>query len=428
MDRGVRLSVSVLVSTWVARYLGPENFGLLNFAASLTAIFAAVVPLGIDGLVVRDLITRRENRGSLIGTTLGLRLGAAITCSLLAAAYVAIARPGDMAAMLLTVILSAGLIAQAFEAGELMFQAHTDIGRLVLPRLVLFGTLNALKVALILKGYSVFWFAALTAAEQVASGLVTAIYLKRYQNFRSRLHFTFAEARGLVRKGYPLAIAAFAVIVYMKGGQLMLAQMLGDREMGLYAAAIRFPDCALFLPTALAISVVPALLRAHQTGGAAYEAGLLAYMRLSALMGLAVALPLALAAPWLMQFLFGDAYASAWATMSVYVLAMPFMFLGVARTQHLLNEGQMRLSLAFSIIGLVINLGLNFALIPVIGKMGAAIATVASQALSAVLASFIHPASRRLGQLQCLALCTPWLALRDYRRQRRSDVIANQAA
>ncbi|MGH8019287.1 MAG: oligosaccharide flippase family protein, partial [Opitutaceae bacterium] len=102
MDRGVRLSISVLVSTWVARHLGPENFGLLNFAASLSAIFAAIVPLGIDGLVVRDLISRRQDRGGIIGTTLGLRLAAAITSAAIAAAYVMIARPGDTAAMLLT--------------------------------------------------------------------------------------------------------------------------------------------------------------------------------------------------------------------------------------------------------------------------------------------------------------------------------------
>ncbi len=428
MDRGTRLSISVLVSTWVARYLGPENFGLLNFAASLTAIFAAVVPLGIDGLVVRDLLTRSEDRGKIVGTTLGLRLVAAIMFVLLAAGYVMIARPGDMAAMLLTVILGAGLIAQAFEAGELVFQARTDMGKLVVPRLVLFVFLNGLKVALILQSYSVFWFAGLTAAEQIASGLITSIYLKRYRHFGARLEFTFRQARDLVIQGYPLAFASLAVIVYMKGGQLILAQMLGDREMGLYAAAIRLPDCALFLPTALATSVVPTLLRAHSRGGNEYEGSLLAYMRLNALMGLMVAAPLALGAPWLMQLLYADAYAPAWRTMSVYVLALPFMFLGVARTQHLLNERQMSLSLVFSLIGLAVNLGMNFALIPVLGKMGAALATVASQALSAVLASFLHPSTRRLGRLQCLALLTPWLALRDYRRQRDREAIANSAA
>ncbi|MGH8020346.1 MAG: polysaccharide biosynthesis C-terminal domain-containing protein, partial [Opitutaceae bacterium] len=283
-------------------------------------------------------------------------------------------------------ILAVGLIAQAFEAGELVFQAHTDMGKLVLPRLALFVALNALKVALILQSYSVFWFAGLTAAEQIASGLVTTTYLKRYRHFGRRLEFTFKHAREFMIQGYPLAFSA------------------------------------------LATSVVPALLRAHVRGGREYEESLLAYMRLSALMGAVVALPLALGAPWLMQLLYAEAYAPAWRTMSVYVLALPFMFLGVARTQHLLNERQMSLSFGFSLVGLAVSLGMNYAFIPVLGKMGAALATVASQALSAVLASFLHPRTRRLGHLQCLALLTPWLALRDYRRRSHREPVANSAA
>jgi PST family polysaccharide transporter len=415
-DRGVRLLVGLVVATWIARYLGPGGFGLLAFAASLTAIFAAVVPLGIDGLVVREILGRPEERGATLGTTLWLRLSCAAVCLALAIGYVVTARPGDGPALALTLILGVGLFAQAFETGELMYQAHSDMGRLVRPRLALFLGINVIKVVAIVNGASVFWFAALTAGEQIASGLITALLLRRYKHFGTRLGFTPGTARLLLRQGYPLAISSLAIIVYMKGGQLMLAQMLGDVEMGLYAAAIRIPDCVLFLPTALATSVVPALVRAHAAGGSAYESAMIAYMRASALLGIAIALPLTLAAPWLIELLFAEAYASAWTTMAIYVWALPFMFLGVARTQHLLNERSMNISLWFSLLGLALNLGANYALIPAMGRNGAALATLVAQIGSAVFASFLFPSTRRLARLQCLALLTPWLALRDARR------------
>ena len=134
-DRGVRLTVGVIVTSWSARYFGKENFGLLNYAFALVTVFAAVIPLGMDALVVRDIIRDESAAGRLIGTVMGFRGATALGCALLSVVAAWLLRPGERLLLAIVSLYAVGAIAQAFESGELLFQARIQMRRLVVPRL-----------------------------------------------------------------------------------------------------------------------------------------------------------------------------------------------------------------------------------------------------------------------------------------------------
>ena len=183
---------------------------------------------------------------------------------------------------------------------------------------------------------------------------------------------------------------------------------MGDAALGVYAAAIRVPEAATFLPMVLASSLLPSLLRSRAEGPKAYDFALQRFFRINTLISLSICLPVSLAAPWIIRFLYGTTFSEAGPILAVYVWSLPFLFLGVARGQHLLNELLTHLPLWFSGFGLTVNLLACFLLIPRLGPMGAAIATVLSQFVSAFLSSFLHPKTRSVGRQQWLAIVTPW--------------------
>lgn len=408
VDRGVRLVVGLLVGSWVARYLGQAGFGLLSYALAFVGIFSALAPLGMDALAVREIIRAPEQGGRWIGTVIGFRALAALVFALLGCALIVVLRPHDVQAWSLVALLSMGAIFQALDSGELWFQAKTQMRRLVMPRLLLMLGMNALKIYAILRGAGVIWFAAFTALEQVIGGALTWLFVRRSLGADNRPFFETARGYALLRECWPLAVSALAVVLYMKLSQLVVGQLLGDASLAIYAAAIRIPEAALFLPVILSSSLLPSLLRSRAQGVHAYRVARLRFLRMHALLALAICVPVCLGAPWIIHFLYGDAYRDAAPVMAVYTWSLLFVFLGVARAQHLLNERQTHLPLWYSVLGLLVALVGCFVLIPRWGPMGAAAATVIAQLVSAFLSSFIHPTTHEIGREQWRALLTPW--------------------
>jgi O-antigen/teichoic acid export membrane protein len=396
-DRGVRLMVGVVVGSWVARYLGKQDFGLLSYSLALVSIFAALTPMGMEALVVREIIMDPRRGGKWLGTVIGFRAMAAVVASLLALSLAVGLRPGDTRAWTMVCTLSVGTMFQALESGELWFQAHTQMRRLVLPRLLLFTVMSVLKIT-----------ALLTASEQIVSGGITWVIVRHSLGRDNRLTFIPALGWKVLQKCWPLAISALAVILYMKVSQLVLSGMAGDAALGIYAAAIKLPEVATFLPGVLASSLLPWLMRSRAEGKQAYGAALQKFFRINTLMALSITVPVSIAAPWIIHTLYGAGYSEAGPVLAVYVWALPFLFLGVARGQHLLNELMTQFPLWFSVAGLAVNLVACLVLIPRLGPMGAAMATVISYMAAAFLSSFVHPKTRDVGRKQLLAMLTPW--------------------
>lgn len=412
-DRGIRLLVGIVVGVWSARYLGKANFGIFNYVLGLTAMFMAPTPLGMEGLAVREIIQHPKRAGTSLGTVILFRAMASVVLSICCLTVLTLwLRPHDSLSFILAAYLVVGGIMQSLESGELLFQARTEMRRLVVPRFALFGLINVIKVALIINHFSLIWFGALTGFEMVMGGLITLTFLKRLLGDGGPMGIDWKWGQELLKQSWPLAIGAVAVIVYMKIGPIILGHYFDDASLGAYYAGIRIPDAAGFLPMILASSMLPGLMRRGPLSGENYREGLLHYFRINALMGYCICIPLSVGAPLIIHRLYGNTYAEAAPIMAVFVWSLLFIFMGVARGQHLINERMTTLPLFFSILTLAVNLGFNMVLIPRNGLIGAALATVLSQFCAGVACSFLFPRIWWVGRYQLLALATPWLALR----------------
>lgn len=309
-EKGVRLVLSVGVGFWVARYLGPERFGILNYGLALVGLVSLLAELGLENVVRRDLIRTPGRTTEWVATSAGLRLAGGV------AAYGVLAiilwRGGmrDSERMLVAV-LGLTLFQPAFMVADLWFQARLQARFTVWAQGLALAVGAGVRVALIVGGASLTTFAwAVVGEAAIACALV--MFLARRAGLRWPLRaFDGVVARQLLREAWPLLLSGIAVMLYLRIDVIMLRRMVGEAEVGIYAAATRFTEIWYFLPVALASSALPSLLRAREKDAATYRARLQTWYDLNAGLAYVLAVGSALAAPWLIRVAYGPAFAAA---------------------------------------------------------------------------------------------------------------------
>lgn len=400
-DKGLRVVVGVLIGAWIARYLGPAQFGELAYAVAFAAFFQILAQLGLDNLVVRDIGWDRNNAPERLGTALRLRLLAGFVCWAAAIAGVALVRPGDRDALVLVSIVAGSVVFQAADTVDLWFQSQTQSRRSVMAKGAAYLIATAVKVGLILWQAPLVAFALVVLVEAMLSALALLIAYRRYPAPAAWI-WQSSRAGELLREAWPLLIAGLAIVLYMRVDQVMLRELVGEAELGIYSAAVSLSSVWYVIPIAICSSLAPSFSRMKRESESAY---LEALERLFALMwavSLCLSVATALCAGFIVELLFGAAYGAAAPVLAIHVFANVPIALGVAQSLWITNERRPEFALYRTMFGLLVNVALNLALIPAYGAIGAAAATLAAQFAAAVLFNLLG--ARHILRLQFLWL------------------------
>jgi len=393
-DKFIRLGVGLFVGVWIARYLGPKQFGLLNYALALVALFTAVANLGLYGIVVRDLVQEPANAETTIGTSFVLSvLGGfiAFCLSLLAISY---ARPNDELAMFIIVLLSLLMVFKATDVVRYWFESQVQSKYVVWVENGAFLAISTVKIGLIVAKAPLMAFVWTMFVESliVAVGLL-GIYAWRGGKLTA-WRFRFARAKVLLKNSWPLILAGIAIMIYMRIDQIMLGQMLGDESVGIYSAAVRISEVWYFIPMAIATSVFPSIIEAKKQGEALYYQRMQKLYNLMVVLALVVAIPMTFLSGLVVTLLFGNAYVQAGPVLSIHIWSGLFVFLGFASGKWFIIEGLQRYSFYRTLLGAIVNVVLNLIMIPKFGVLGAASATVVSQACANVFFNIFNRKTR----------------------------------
>lgn len=379
----LRMVVGLLVGIWVARYLGPAQFGIFSYALAFAALFGSIAKLGLDSIVVRDLVKDPARRDIYMGTAFWLKLIGAII--MLVAMLLAIRlTSNDFITNLYIFIIGSGTLFQAFDVIDFYFQS------IVLSRFVSICRLMQLLISSLLKLYFIF-----TGAELVYFVIVSLIdqltlafslyFAYRYQKpGGGSWHFDFNTAKLLLGESWPLIISGFVVMIYMRIDQIMIKEILGEEKVGLYSAAVRLSEGWYFVPVIITNSLFPAVVRAKEISHTLYHRRLQRLYTFVVWMAIAFAVPMTFLSDGLVVLLYGEAFRAAGQVLMLHVWAGVFVSMGVASSSWFISENLQRLAFYRTLLGATINVGLNLLLIPACGMLGAAIATVAAQSMAAL--------------------------------------------
>ncbi|WP_318462748.1 flippase [Photobacterium leiognathi] len=399
-DKLCRLGLNLIVTAWVARYLGPSQFGDLAYVLAFLAFFQAVSILGLDNIVVREIAKNIKVSGSVIATVFILRLSIGIISYLISVVLMGVINGFDGKLIAITTICALNLIFQAADTIDLWFQSQSESKRTVVVRLVTYLFTNGLKVFLILNNFSILYFAAVTALE---AGLCAIGLIYSYRKYpATKFKFQFSVAKELLKESWPYIFSSLSVMVYMRIDQLMIKSFLGTKELGVYAAILPLAMTWTFVVTTLTTSLAPYIARKKNTSEKQYWLALKNTFRLYALLGWVTCIGVYALAPIVVPILFGDSYSSGIGVLQVLVFVNIFINMGVAQSLWILNEGKSKLAMYRTIFGAIVCVISNILLIPSFGIYGAACSALLAQFCSTMLSNVFI--SRKILKIQIKSL------------------------
>lgn len=395
----LRMIVGLFVGIWVARYLGPDEFGLLSYAQSFVGLFTAIATLGLDGIVVRELVKNENRKDELIGTTFWLKLIGAITVLIILAIAMHFTS-NDQYTKILVYIIASATIFQSFNVIDFYFQSKVQSRYVVFANAISLFISSLVKIALILNEAPLIAFAWVVLFDSfvLACGFIYFYFCNSVSlsNTKSFLTFKKETAVDLLRDSWPLILSGIVISIYMKIDQIMIKEMINNEAIGQYAAAVRLSEIWYFIPMVIVSSLFPAIINAKKQSAEIYYTRLQKLFDLMVWMALAIALPMTFFSVWVVNLLYGEQYTQAGSVLMIHIWTGIFVFLGVASGKWFLSENLTMLSFWRTFSGMVINVILNFVLIRKYGIQGAAVATLSANFMAAFFFDFFNKKTKKI--------------------------------
>ena len=393
-DKIANLIVGFLVIVIMARYLGPEDFGIFSYAISVVALFSAAGHIGLSGLVVREIVKKPDERGVILGTTLGLKfIGMALGYTLLL--IYGIIYEG-VSSIEFTVLAIAGvvLLFRPFDVIDFWFQAFVQARYVTYARITGLAVSSVLKLLFVLLGFSVSYFVVANLIQAIAVTLAFLYLYKLKSNLKvSEWSFSWAKAKDLFSQGWVVYLGSIFAVIYLKVDQVMIRWLEGSEAVGIYAVAAQFSEAWYFVPVAIVTSFFPKLINLKEENPEQFNKRLQQLFDLLFIMALGVAVVITFLSDWLVIFFFGVSYGDSASILVIHIWAAIFIFMRAAFSKWILIENALVFSLITQGAGALVNVLLNYLLIPRFGVQGAAYATLISYAFASFLSLIIYSLS-----------------------------------
>ena len=406
-DRIVRMGIGLLVGVWVARYLGPEQFGLLSYAYAFVALFSALSTMGLDSIVVREIVRDPSREEEVLGSTFLLKVIGGVSSLCLVIGCITFLRPPDPTTRLLVSIIAVGMVFQAFDTIDYWFQSQILSKYAVYAKNTAFLIASIGKVVLILSKGSVLSFAVVGIVESIIGSIGLVLAYKKtghnIKNWRARR----ATAGSLFKDSWPLMLSGVMIMIYMRIDQVMLGMMVGSKEVGVYSVAVQLSEAWYFLPISIVSSVYPSIIEAKKTSDSLFIERLQKLYKLMSFTGYCIAIPVTFFGGYVLEILYGKEYLAAKPMLIALIWSILFTNLGVARSSFLATMNWNKLHFFTVLGGCFLNIIINILLIPLYGGFGAAVASCVSYWFAAHGACFLYRPLFKTGSMMTKALYNP---------------------
>jgi len=391
------LGISFFVGIYIARYLGPSNYGLVSYVISFVGLFGFLASFGIDTIAGREIIKNHDKKDEIIGTSFFIKIMGGLL-AVITVFIVSLFITKDLFTLGLIWIFSFSFIFQAFNIIEIYFQSQVLSKKIVTAQILSNIITAVLKILCIILGKGIFWLTLIYVFETVIYSAFLIFSFSKLGYRIKKWRFNLKLAKTLLVDSWPLMLASVAVGISMKIDQVMVKNMLGNEQAGVYAVAVKVSEIWYFIPMLICSSVSPAIIKAFATSKEIFENRMRKLYFLMFWLSFGIAFFGTVLAYPIIKILFGEPYIGAVPVFQIYIWAGIAVFLGVATGQYLLASNLTKISFYNTILGAIVNVVLNIILIPKIGMIGAAIVTLISYTISA-FGIFLFKKSRNQGWL-----------------------------
>ena len=419
VGRVYQILINLVVSMLSARYLGPSNYGLINYVTSYTSLFTAFCTLGTNDTVVNELMGNRESEGKLIGTTIFSRICAGILSVVTVTLLIKNIDPGEPLTLWVALVYSTTLIFQSFETIKYWYQSLLRSKTTSIISIIAYTVVAVYKIILLIFKKSVVWFAAANAVDYAVIAVMFVIAYMHDNGKNQPLSVSFKIGIPFLKKSYHYIISGTMVALYGQMDKIMIGKMMNEEDVGYYSAAIVIYTMWAFVLSALIDSARTVIIPLFKKDKKLYEKRLVQLYCAIIYVSFAVAALIVIFAKPIIYILYGEHYLPATNALRVVAWSAAFSYLGVARNIWLVQNGQQKYEKHLALIGVLCNLVMNYFFIKLWGICGAAAATLLTQIITNCIAGFFFKSIRRNNVLVLKAF-NIFAVAKDFLAQRKS--------
>lgn len=402
-ERIFQMMFSLVIGAITARYLGPTNYGVINYAMSYVVILGVVCSLGLDSIVIREIIREPKKSGEIMGTVMVMRLVTSIVSISLLFIFIKAIDPNNIVLQWVCLLESISLMFKMYEIIDLWFQSKLKSKYSVMAKCIATFSVGIWKVLLIVNNASVEWFALSVTIEAMVCFIFIGILY--FRNREYKLVFKLDIAKSLLKASYHLLLASLMVVIYTRIDKIMLGIYMSEEAVGIYSAAVTISDLWIFIPLALINSARPIIIESKNVDKEIYEKRITQVYALVIYMGIFASIGISIFAKLGVTILYGVEYIKAVAPLLIIVWGSIFSILGAAREVWIICENHNKYLKYFAGMGALMNVILNMLLIKPFGIIGVAIATLISQFIVAIIAPMFFKDVRASLKHMFNALC-----------------------
>ena len=379
--------INLVIGLITVRYLGPSNYGVISYVASVVAFALPIMQLGLRQTLVKEFVTSPEKEGEILGTSLAFNIVSSLFCIIGSITFVAFVNPGEKETILVCILYSITLLFQATEMTQYWFQSKLLSKYPSIAALCAYIVVALYKIYLLVTRKSIIWFACSNVLDYFLVSIILMVIYKKIGT--QRLSLNWKMGCELLSRSKYYIIPSLMVIIFQNTDRIMIKLMIGEAETGFYSAAITCIGISSFVFAAVIDSARPVILEEKIRNEMLYEKRVTQLYSIITCMSLAQSIVMTVLAKPIVLLLFGQAYAKTAGILAVAVWYITFSHYGSVRNIWILAEGKQKYLTGINVAGAMANVLLNLVLIPVWGAIGAAFASLVTQFFTNVIIGFI---------------------------------------
>ena len=393
MHQILRIISTLVIGTLVAKHLGPSQYGILNYVIAFTIFFQSISKLGLDDLIVKELVNKPNEYLAYLGTSFWLKItGSLISIGLLYITLIltSISWPTNFYIL----ILAMGMFFQSFDVVESYFKSKVLAKITSICKIIQLAFSSIIKIYLILFEAELYMFLLVMLFDALCLSVTYFIAYRINRNLIFFRFFDFSIAKELLKYSSPLMFAGILAQIYMHIDQIIIKEILDENNLGIYSAAVRLSGAFYFIPVLISSSLFPAIISAKRQNELIYKNRVQNLYTLMIWTSIPLILLISLFSDWIINILFGSEYLDAIPILIIHIWSYIFVCLGVVSTNWFISENLQKYQLINTGIGAVLNILLNIVFLKNYGLIGAAYSTVISYGIASYLLNIIWKPTR----------------------------------
>ena len=403
----INLVGSLVLGIIVARYLGVEQYGLMNYVISYAFLFQTLASFGLDSIEVREEAAGKVPVNTIIGTAFWIKVVFGIICIALSIGT-AVVMSEDGYTIGLVALYSSYIVFNSFVVIRNYFTSLVQNKYIVLSEIFRTFVGIAIKLTMWATDCSLTWFVAAFAFDHV---LLAGGYISSYHHKIGKLkewRFSLPYAKYLLKESFPLLLTNAAVIIYQRIDQVMIGHMVSKADVGYFSVAAKFVEVMIFIPATIAHTISPILVQMLDKSREIYTVKAQQYLNITVWVSILCSIGVSVISYWIVLHTFGTQYLHAAAILQVLSFKMVSVALSNGGGIMVIVERLQKWVFFRDVLGCLVCIGLNWWLLPMYGAMAAAFVAIAANLAAGYVADLLVPAYRHIFRQQTKALLLGW--------------------